>query len=295
MADFSVSDAAFAGFRFIKEKPLTILVWAVAYVVLMVVLFGVFFALAGAAFLPLISNPQAFENNPQQFLQSLPGLFGAIAVFAVVGTLAGGVVYAAVYRAFLRPEEGGLGYFRFGADELRLLGAYFLLLLLYLGVSIVGAVPVAGLAVGGGEIGQGLSGLLNLVKFCLLAWGAVRLSLALPATFATRRIALGESWRLTKGQFWKLTGAYLLAGAMLFAAYIAVVVLIVGIGGAAFAGLAAGANPAQVLTTSIPLLIALGLVYPVVAPCAMVVMIGPTAFIYRALSADPATTAETFA
>ena len=32
-----------------------------------------------------------------------------------------------------------------------------------------------------------------------------------PAAFAEHRLAIFDSWRLTKGQFWKLAGAYILA------------------------------------------------------------------------------------
>ncbi|HEX2815758.1 MAG TPA: hypothetical protein VHN39_05170, partial [Phenylobacterium sp.] len=45
----------------------------------------------------------------------------------------------------------------------------------------------------------------------LLAWLAMRFSLAGPANFATGRFGLADSWRLTKGRFWALLGMVLLA------------------------------------------------------------------------------------
>jgi membrane-anchored glycerophosphoryl diester phosphodiesterase (GDPDase) len=42
-----------------------------------------------------------------------------------------------------------------------------------------------------------------------VVWFQVRLSLAFPLTLLRREIVIGESWRLTRGRFWTLFGAYL--------------------------------------------------------------------------------------
>jgi len=39
-------------------------------------------------------------------------------------------------------------------------------------------------------------------------YAEVRLSLAFPLTFVRRNFVIGEAWRLTKGRFWTLFGAY---------------------------------------------------------------------------------------
>lgn len=46
--------------------------------------------------------------------------------------------------------------------------------------------------------------------FVFLIWLAVRLSLASPLTFDTRRVRVFGSFALTRGRFWSLLGAYLL-------------------------------------------------------------------------------------
>ena len=60
---------------------------------------------------------------------------------------------------------------------------------------------------------------------------AVRLSLASPMTFETKRIDLRGAWRLTQGRFWPLLGTYFIA----FALSIVVVVLTFAIAVAAVA------------------------------------------------------------
>ena len=61
--------------------------------------------------------------------------------------------------------------------------------------------------------------------FALFVWTGVRLSLASALTFDTGRVRLFGSWRLTRGVFWPLVGAYLLAFVII--ALISVVLLVV--------------------------------------------------------------------
>jgi hypothetical protein len=58
--------------------------------------------------------------------------------------------------------------------------------------------------------------LLALVEFvvlmCAMIYIEVRLSLAFPLTFLRRSFVVGEGWRLSKGRFWTLFGAYFIIG-----------------------------------------------------------------------------------
>jgi membrane-anchored glycerophosphoryl diester phosphodiesterase (GDPDase) len=72
---------------------------------------------------------------------------------------------------------------------------------------------VIGLLASGGGAGAAVGGgfLAVFLALGVMVFIGVRFSLALPATFAERRIRIRESWRLTKGRFWPLLGCYLLA------------------------------------------------------------------------------------
>ncbi len=56
--------------------------------------------------------------------------------------------------------------------------------------------------------------LAGLGGAAVAVWLAVRLSLVAPMTFAEQKIAIKESWAMTKGRFWPLLGMAVLAGVM---------------------------------------------------------------------------------
>lgn len=128
------------------------------------------------------------------------------------------MIFTATQRAVLRPAERGFAYLRFGEDELRQIGlGVFLsvclsiamvlaMIPLMIVVGIVFAITVA-------ATGSPLAGVLLIVIAYFALMGAsiyveVRLSLAFPLTFLRRSFVIGEAWRLTKGRFWTLFGAY---------------------------------------------------------------------------------------
>jgi hypothetical protein len=87
---------------------------------------------------------------------------------------------------------------------------------------------------GGGSDGAALALALAIALpaiICGFIYFAVRLSLASPLTFDTGRIDPMAAWRMTRGRFWPLLGAYFIA----FALSIVVVVLTFAIAAAAIA------------------------------------------------------------
>src|SRR5690606_10927907 len=93
----------------------------------------------------------------------LEGLGLVYALVLPVALITQSMLGAAVYRAILRPADGGVGYLRLGGDELRLIG----LSIIYFLLTVVGMVVitfVAGLVVGllGAAIGAGGAALLGV-------------------------------------------------------------------------------------------------------------------------------------
>lgn len=213
---FSASDAAFEGFRLVRRAPLALLAWMLVYVLMMVAVV----ALAGGALGGLMETAAAIESGGEPRPEDLTAMgmayLGLMVVLFPLSLLFSAVLYAAVNRAVLRPSEKAFGYLRVGGDEVRVLVVYFLLTICFmlLAVLLFGAVGVvAGIL--GGTVGEGWAAAVavlgGLAALGLFVWILVRLSLALPMTVAEKRIALFDSWSLTRGRFWGLLGMAVLA------------------------------------------------------------------------------------
>ncbi|KQZ03256.1 hypothetical protein ASD21_20865 [Caulobacter sp. Root1455] len=239
---FKVTEAAFAGFRLIRREPRTIAIWAVFNLVAGMALTA---AMIQSGFGRFMSASKTGTMSPDLMVGLLIG-----EGVAIVGTiLIASVMGAAVYRAILRPTEAPLTRLRFGGDELRLIllsvimGLLFAVLsmALFIPVAIVGVAIAAGSGFGHGESVGATAGvvLVTLLGYLLVLIGlvyfAVRLSLAGVMTFAERRLRVFESWRLTKGRFWPLLGAYGLAVALMIPIYLVMTTLYFGVS-VAFAG-----------------------------------------------------------
>ncbi len=206
MAELVRLDAAFTGFRIVREHPRAAALWAVLSVASSV-LFSLFItATAGPTFTELMALQPGSDPRAAAVLmaQLWPVLAGALVLaFAIYP-----VVLAAMNRAVLTPDDDRFGYMRLGRDELRQVVLMFILLALVMALyslTLIAAVLV-GLIVGpAGTAAMALT-LVGLIG--AMAFFGVRLSLASPLTFAARKIGLTESWALTRGRFWSMLGIY---------------------------------------------------------------------------------------
>jgi hypothetical protein len=220
----SVGSILGGAFGLVRRHPVSVLIWGLLYVAAVaVLLFAMrpFFAvyadlfsqqLAAGAGKPL--TPQDLQPYMARF-QSAGGILflAEIGVFAFIM-----IVFTATQRAVLRPDERGFAYLRVGGDELRLIGlGFFLTVCLYIAsfLAMLAMMIVVGIAfaVTLAATGSPVVGILvlSIAMFALMGatiYAEVRLSLAFPLTFIRRNFVIGEAWRLTRGRFWTLFGAY---------------------------------------------------------------------------------------
>jgi hypothetical protein len=140
--------------------------------------------------------------------------FGSMMLIQLASLLLFVILMTAAQRAVLRPEEEGLAYLRLGMDEVRMAGLSLILIIgsyiTFVLIAVAAVAVIAGAAAALGAVSMVLIMIpLMVILFGLFVWLQVRLSLAFPLTLLRERIIIGESWRLTKGRFWSLFGAYL--------------------------------------------------------------------------------------
>ena len=305
MAGFSAADAAFTGFRVVWERPLAVVIWAIVQFVASLA-FNLFMAVSAGqtvAQMAQLGVPQLGDPRAEALMREAAPTYVAVLIGQLV---LAAVFYAAMNRAVIRPTESRFGYLQLASDELRQLGVLALLLALllgfYLAVFVVSLVVVGVLmAVLGNAAAIALTAILIPVVICALIFFGVRLSLASPLTFATRRITVFRSWSMTRGRFWPLLGAYLIAlalGLVVFALTAAIAVLAVAIlggGGQQAVASAVSFNPTSIAQILSPIGIVYMTIVSIGAALTSPITMCPPAAIYVALSGGaPAGVSRTF-
>ena len=230
MAAFSAVDAAFEGFHILTRRPFAVIGWGVLYLLFYVILFGGLFAVLGPRFVDLArASETGAPPDPQKALSMIALIlpFELLVILAAYGMRM--VIVTSVYRTVLRPDEGAPLNMGLGMAELMqlvvLVAQGLLVLLGFIAIVTVGSPLAIAVAYAPGSVRPLLIMLLAFAAIGALVFLLIRFSLAGPATFAQRNIKIFESWALTRGAFWSLLGAYVLAIALLCVAYFIVALI----------------------------------------------------------------------
>ncbi|MFC3069607.1 hypothetical protein [Phenylobacterium soli] len=212
MTSFSPSDAALAGAQTIRRHWRVVAGWALFNLVALVAMIVVTVVVA-------IGVSAAAGGGASELSGVLGGLVASIGTVAIQVIIVGGL-----YRLMVRPEEPAFLHLRIGPDELRIFAVWLglmVIIFLVIGVAVMGAAamrdtPGAGFAI-------------VTAGFVAAVWLGVRFSMAAPASFAQRRLVFAQSWRITRGQVWRLIGMSLLAACLValvsIAAWVALVLV----------------------------------------------------------------------
>jgi hypothetical protein len=294
MQKFSTTDAAFAGFRMVREHPKTVAVWGTVLMVLSALTTIIVIAVGGPELQAFFefdpSNAADAELMAERMLSVLPILL----LSGAFNLATSAILLTGVYRMVLRPNDPAPYYLQLGADELRQFCAQVLYTLVvigaYLGSALlVGAVITILQKLIGDNPLLGLIALLGLVGILgTTIYAAVRFSFAGVMTFVTGRITVMGSLPVTKGRFWPLMGAYLLAFVLFVVVYLAILLLGTAvamiIGGFAGAGEVLKSDVSSLQAFLTPVGVVRLVLVGALSVLAALVMFAPAPAIYQALN-----------
>ena len=311
MAEISIGDAVGSGFGLIRSRPLAVFVWGgvktaflAGFFALMAPMYVAMFtqiahqAASGAAAAP---NPAALAGMMQYQSLSL--------LLQVVGLFVNAVLYCAVFRAVIHPDQNRFACMRLGAAELfvfvLMIGEFIVFFIAALFVGLI-----AGLVIGLLSVlhAGAIAALLGVILGVLGVWGvvytALRLGMIGPMIVDDGKFHLLDAWALTKGR----AGGLFLIGFCVSAILIAVLIVLEIVLVAAFMGVGLHAlggggseataalfkqNPTAVLSKFIPLVVcALVIAIPVYG-AVLAIMGAPWARAYLDLRQMPATDVAT--
>lgn len=293
---FSATDAAFEGFRVVRRNPMALVFWALFYAVIMA---GAF-ALMGPSLISMVAATERLEQSgatptPEDFLPVLQMMGVIFAVLMPISLVASAMIYAAIARSVLQPARGAWGYLRLGADEMRVLAVSLVLTLMFTALIAFSWALIFGVgALAASQNAPALwlvAVLLFFVTTAATVWLAIRLSLAIPITVAEHRIALFDSFGLTRGRFWSLLGMAVIAALLsivvgVLASIVSLPIQLMSGGIETLAG-AEGLAPMQILTDYWPAITAYVVINAVLSALQVAVVYAPFSAAYLGIKDDP--------
>ncbi len=308
MADFSFGQAIGAGFGIVARKPLVLLIWIVAYLVL-VTLPAFAMVIQG---LPEVAA--GYRDLARHAVQGAAPTLGQIVAMQsrivmlqwglwLVQIISYTILAGAIFRAVLEPAASKWGYLRLSGRELWLfltnlacgMLAILSLLTLSLPLQIGGAIANLGARQGHGP-GPGsiwFYYLIGVGGLGVIFWMASRLCLALPLAFDQRRFALSEGLKLTRGLAAKMFGTALVLLLIVWLSQVGFRVLgqVIGIQGVVvhLSSDPTTAGPPVAIRHFSPLILGFVGLRALISMTVLVIVVAPIASIYQQLKGGSAT------
>jgi len=233
MDGVSVSKAIGAGFGLIARRPLAVLAWMAAYLLIGVLPHLGVMALILPQWIQMMQEVASSAAShtpmpPAAMMRAQMGMMQLQPLAWLVGVASQAILLSAVYRAVLFPEDSRYFYLRLGGRELWV-GLVILVLIVMAALLIFAiALPVGIASAILGVVARDTPPVALVIVLLVLAaigfflWVLIRLSLATTMSFADRSFRLYESWSLTHGQAWNI---FLVALVLVVIAWIAEMVL----------------------------------------------------------------------
>jgi hypothetical protein len=298
MAEIAVGEAITAGFGVIRRQPAAVLFWGAAQLVFMALMVAILAPLYIAMFAEAARAAASGEApDPLAFQGAAMQMQGFSMLLNLLGAAVGAVVYCAVFRSVIHPEQSRWGYMRIGSAELYTLvlivAAYICFVIAVILVTIPIAIVIGILAVAKAVAAAVIIGVIAVVAaIAAVIYLALRFSLAVPMMVQDGQFHLMESWALTKGKVLQLSLIALATFALLILVEIVFAVVMGVLGFAGLSAVAGGVSrwpvfflqPPPVLFGKLaPLLAIFAVLWVPFAGCVYAIWAAPWAKAYRDL------------
>ncbi|HEY1447289.1 MAG TPA: hypothetical protein VGF33_02015 [Caulobacteraceae bacterium] len=296
MATIAVGDAVGEGFNLIRHRFGAVLVWGAIRIAYAVGAFALMAPLYLSQFGAILARAKGSVPTPPD-VQSMMAMRSANLLQGLIGGVMLVVLYCAVFRSVLKPDEGRFAYLRVGMSEVFMfLLAFGAVVTLVIAAAVL-IVPVAVLigilaAVHAGAAATLVAILGGLAIIVLFVWVFLRFSLVGPMTVDDGKFHLADAWSLSRGRALDLFVIGLVLFVILLLIELVVGAFFIAIGFAFLSQAAGGLNgiqgfftrpPAEIFSTLSPALIVFAVVGIPLTGCLMAIVAAPWARAYRNL------------
>lgn len=311
MAEISIGAAVGEGFELIRKRPWTVVGWGATQLGISLLGLLIMFPAMAAIYGPMIKSMMAgappTPPNPADMsgvmqMQALSYLYDLISLFGSA------LLYCAVFRSVLHPQQSRFAYLRVGAAELflflLLVGgaiAFFIgLIAVMIPIGVVAAIMFGLHAAALGTIVSLVGGLAAIAAMVFIL---IRVSLIGPMMVDDGQFHFADAWALTRGKVAPLFALALVILLIVLAIELVLGVAFLALGFGVLSAVAGGVasvptffqqGPGVVLPKLVPFLAVAGLVGIPIAGCLLAIMGAPWARAYRDLK-PMRDVAETFA